>query len=92
MACSGTTLLLTGQKSVALQIIKRKWRWIGDTPRKNVGSIEKQVLNWNPQGIRRRGGPKHSWRRTVVKEATWSEVKTESDGAALHMPYVPNGT
>jgi transposase len=85
MACSGTTLLLTGQKRVALQIIKRKWRCIGDTPRKSDGSIEKQVLDWNPQGVRRSGRPKQSWRRTVVKEATkcktWSEVKTESDGA-----------
>jgi hypothetical protein len=37
---------------------RRKWRWIGHTLRKPTGSIEKSVLDWNPQGIRRRGYPK----------------------------------
>jgi hypothetical protein len=37
-------------------------------------------LDWNPQGKRRRGGPRHTWRRTVHSEAlekgkSRSEVK-----------------
>jgi hypothetical protein len=78
----------TGKKRVALQIKKRKWRWIGHALRKNAGSLGKQALDWNPQGVRRRRRPKQTWKRTVVEEAakcceTWSEVKvwrrTESD-------------
>jgi hypothetical protein len=42
----------TGDKSVALQIKKREWRWIGHTLRKNDGSTEIQAMNWNPQGVR----------------------------------------
>jgi hypothetical protein len=41
----------TAQKPVALKIKERKW-WIGRTLRKNEGSIEKQALDWNPQGVR----------------------------------------
>jgi hypothetical protein len=38
------------------------------------------VLDWNPQGARRRGRPKKTWKRTTEDEAmeagkTWSEVK-----------------
>jgi hypothetical protein len=49
-------------------------------PKKTTGSIEKSVLEWNPQGARRRGRPKKTWKRTIEDEAmetgkTWSEVK-----------------
>jgi hypothetical protein len=58
----------------------RKWRWIGHTLRKGDESVEKQALDWNLQGARRRGRPKQAWKRTIVEEAgkcgkTWSEVK-----------------
>jgi hypothetical protein len=70
----------TGEKPVALQIKKRKWRWIGHTLRKNDGSTEKQALDWNPQRVRRRGRLKQTWKRTVVEAAAkchkmWSKVK-----------------
>jgi hypothetical protein len=58
----------TGEKPVALQIKNRKWRWIGHTLRKNDGSTEKQALDWNLQGVRRRERPKQTWKRTVVEE------------------------
>jgi hypothetical protein len=40
-------------------------------------------LEWNPQGKRRRGRPKNTWRRTVVEEAkeinkTWAKIKAEA--------------
>jgi len=54
---------ITNQKSIENQI-KRKWNWIGHTLRKKTGAIEKTALNWNPQGYRRRGRPKRTWRRT----------------------------
>jgi hypothetical protein len=40
-----------------MQIRERKWKWLGDTLRKPEGAIEKEALEWNPQGARRRGRP-----------------------------------
>jgi hypothetical protein len=41
---------------------------------------EKNALDWNPQGYRRRGRPKRTWRRTIEDEIrstrrSWNEVK-----------------
>jgi hypothetical protein len=40
----------------------------GQTLRKETRAIEKTALDWNPQGYRRRGRPKRTWRRTVEDE------------------------
>jgi len=47
---------------------------------KPKGAIEETALVWNPQGYRRRGGPKRTWRRTIEDEIrstrrSWNEVK-----------------
>jgi hypothetical protein len=31
-------------------------------------NITKQALEWNPQGNRKRGRPKNSWRRGIISE------------------------
>jgi hypothetical protein len=59
---------ITKQKSLEIQIKRRKWNWIGHTLRKEAGAIEKTALEWNPQGYRRRGRPKRTWRRTTEDE------------------------
>jgi hypothetical protein len=71
---------ITHQKSIENQIKRRKWNWIGHTSRKETGAIEKNALDWNPQGYRRRGRPKRTWRRTIEDEIrsrrrSWNEVK-----------------
>jgi hypothetical protein len=43
-------------------------------------AIENQALNCNPQGQRRRGRPRMTWKRTVAEGAgkvgkTWKEVR-----------------
>ena len=60
---------LTNQEPMLRQIRRRRWKWIGHTLRKPNTSITKQALEWNPQGQRRPGRPKTSWRRTILKEA-----------------------
>jgi hypothetical protein len=47
---------------------------------KPTGSIGKAALDWNPQGARRHGHPKNTWKRAVEEEAMevekiWSKVK-----------------
>jgi len=68
------------QKSIENQIKRRKLNWIGHTLRKETGAIEKTALDWNPQGYRKRGWPKRTWRRTIEEEIrstrrSWNEVK-----------------
>nr|KAG5700291.1 hypothetical protein BaRGS_002637 [Batillaria attramentaria] len=57
-----------GQEPVAKQILRRKWSWIGHTLRKPASSTTRQTLTWNPQGKRKRGRPRNSWRRDTEAE------------------------
>jgi hypothetical protein len=68
------------ETEISIQIKRRKWNWIGHTLRKGHDTIEREVLDWNPQGQRRRGRPKQTRRRSVHNEAlgegkSWGEVK-----------------
>lgn len=70
----------TQQKTIAQEITERKWRWIGHTWRKDQENITRQALDWNPQGKRKRGRPRNTWRRTTETELkrvnlTWMEAK-----------------
>nr|XP_021199035.2 LINE-1 retrotransposable element ORF2 protein [Helicoverpa armigera] len=72
-----------GETPIDQQIKRRKWNWIGHTLRRDPDHIPRQALDWNPQGKRKRGRPKQSWRRTIIAEAaaigrTWSEIKREA--------------
>ena len=68
---------VTDQEDINLEIRTRKFRWIGHTLRKEDGKISKAALLWNPQGSMKRGRPKNSWRRSVIKEAgrSWNELR-----------------
>ncbi|PFX30003.1 Transposon TX1 uncharacterized 149 kDa protein [Stylophora pistillata] len=56
---------LAGEEPIITQISKRKWRWIGHILRKPANNITRQALRWNPQGKRKRGRPRNSWRRGI---------------------------
>ena len=68
---------VTGHEDINVEIRKRKFRWIGHTLRKDDGEIPKAALLWNPQGNRKRGRPRNSRRRSVIKEAgrSWNELR-----------------
>ena len=64
---------------VSIQIRRRKWGWLGHTLRKPTNNITRQALSWNPQGRRKRGRPRNSWRRDLEKEViengwNWTEL------------------
>jgi hypothetical protein len=67
----------TGQEDINLEIRKRKFRRIGHTLKKEDREVSKAALLWNPQGSRKRGRPKTSWRRSVTKEvcSSWNELR-----------------
>jgi len=56
------------------QIKRRKFNWIGHTLSKGHEAIEREALDWNPQG-KRTGKPRHTWRRTVHNEAFEKELE-----------------
>ena len=71
------------QRPITTEIRERKWRWIGHTLRRGTTEICREALEWNPQGQRRRGRPRGSWRRSVVSEIqaadpnlSWNQVKS----------------
>lgn len=53
------------QIPIQSEIKKRRWNWIGHTLRKPPTEICGQAMEWNPQGSRKRGKPKQTWRRTI---------------------------
>jgi hypothetical protein len=68
-------------KPIPLIIKERKWQWIGHTLRKEPDEICRQALDWNPQGSRKPGRPKNTWRRSLAPDIkasgkTWNEIKT----------------
>lgn len=52
----------TEQEKIKVITRWRKWRWIRDTLRKPTNNTMWQALEWNPQGKRKKGRPKKSWR------------------------------
>ena len=49
-------------------ICRRRWRWIGHCLRMSNKENAKVALFWTPDGKRKRGRPKETWRRTVARE------------------------
>ena len=69
----------TNQEPINKVISRRKWRWIGHTLRKPRDDITRQALYWNPQGKRKVGRPRQSWRRSCEEELkenghTWGSI------------------
>ena len=70
----------TRQLPAEEEIRKRRWGWIGHTLRKPPTSITRQALKWNPQGKRKRGRPKNTWRRDLEADTTkmgytWNQIE-----------------
>ena len=83
----------TGQIPMVKQVRKRKWAWVGHTLRTPSNSITRQALHWNPQGKRKRGRPKNSWRRDTEKEMkvfgkNWKELQQLAEKTRLWRLFV----
>ena len=56
------------QEDMGIVITRRRWRWIGHALRRDPQSITRTALHWTPDGKRKRGRPRTTWRRTVESE------------------------
>ena len=87
---------LAGEEPIITQISKRKWRWIGHILRKPANNITRQALRWNPQGKRKRGRPRNSWRRGVESQMrnwghTWATLGRFAQDRSRWRTEVVNG-
>jgi hypothetical protein len=91
---------ITQQNSTENQTKRRKWNWIRHTLRKETGAVEKTALDRSPQGYRRRGRPKRTWRRTIEDEIRGTEdhgmrsrvqLEIAKPVNSSRMPYAPHG-
>ena len=88
------------QDSMETIIMRRRWRWIGHVMSREEDNITRTALHWTPEGKRKRGRPRNTWRRTVEAELktmnhTWGTFRsspgTDRRGDPLQPPYVPHG-
>ena len=77
-------------------LIYQVWRWIGHILRKPANNITRQALRWNPQGKRKRGRPRNSWRRGVESQMrnwghTWATLGSFAQDRTRWRTEVVNG-
>ena len=70
----------TGIECIMEEVKRRRWRWLGHVLRMNKSRHPLIALSWNPQGKRKRGRPRGTWRRTIDEEReatgkTWNELR-----------------
>jgi len=74
------------QEDIMVELANRRWSWIGHVLRKPQNDITKEALFWTPDGRRRRGRPRLTWRRSVEAELkgrpglSWSEASRIAQG------------
>ena len=54
-------------ETISELVTKRRWTWIGHVLRMDNSYLPRVALTWAPEGKRKRGKPKETWRRTVEK-------------------------
>ena len=57
-----------GMEPISSMVKKRRWKWIGHVLRMDKTKHARIALTWTPEGKRRRGRPKETWRRAVERE------------------------
>ena len=69
-------------KPLSEEVKLRRWKMIGHILRQDHNNDCSIAMTWAPEGKRRKGRPKTTWRRTVEKERkeggwnSWSEART----------------
>ncbi|GFS14706.1 endonuclease-reverse transcriptase [Elysia marginata] len=56
------------QDSIEKVIVQKRWRWIAHVLRKDQNVIPRVAVQRKPEGHKKRGRPKITWKRTVKAE------------------------
>lgn len=62
---------------------RRRWGFIGHTLRRDRKDLARTALTWTPEGKRKRGRPKETYRRTVEKEMKQLGLNSWAAAAAV---------
>ena len=71
----------TKVKRITTEVKIRRWRWIGHVLRMQNNCYCQTAMSWVPEGRRKAGRPRTTWRRTIEKErkqlrwGSWSQAK-----------------
>ncbi|XP_056648205.1 uncharacterized protein LOC130452786 [Diorhabda sublineata] len=65
------------QHTITEDIRVNQLRWYGHVQRMPEDRIPKQILNWAPQGRRKRGRPRLSWREGIEKDIRERELEED---------------
>ena len=73
----------TGSDDMSTLLKRKRWRWIGHVLRKPADDMTRVALRWTPEGKRKQGRPKTTWRRTVEAEmrdlgSSWGELEKKA--------------
>lgn len=60
------------QTPLKKKVKERERKWISQSFRKEEGDVVKTAFDWIPQGNRRRGRPRTTWRQIVDQELRWA--------------------
>ena len=58
----------TNMEEITQQIKRRRWKLIGHVLRKSINENTRIALTWTPEGRRKRGRPRETWRRMVERK------------------------
>ena len=61
---------------------KRRWKYLGHVLRKRESPMAVS-LGWEPEGKRRPGRPKQTWRRVVLKRMKTAGINSWNEAAEL---------
>ena len=78
-------LEMAGAAKISEEVRRRRWNWIGHVLRKPATDDTSVALGWTPEGRRKRGRPKTTWRRMVEAErsgAGWSTLSAARRAAS----------
>jgi len=71
----------SGQEDVYLVAEKRRWRYMGHILR-GPAEITNVSLGWAPEGTRRRGRPRETWRRMTLRKMASAGLRSWGEAAA----------
>ena len=78
---NNTVLEMAEVQKISAEVRRRRWNWIGHILRKDPHDDCAVALGWTPEGRRKRGRPKTTWRRMVEAERngagwrTWTSAR-----------------
>jgi hypothetical protein len=75
---------ITNTKDMETLLIQKRWRWLDHVLRKPSEDMTKVALRWTPEGGKKRGRPKTTWRRTIENEImergyTWGTIERKAN-------------